>query len=56
MHRVFANEGGFEDKELRTIQSTIKRGAYEEPSPSEPTGETSAKETPAARAKQEKAA
>ena len=56
MHRVFANEGGFEDKELRAIQSTIKRGAYEEPSPSEPTGEASAEESPAARARQEKAA
>lgn len=56
MHRVFASEGGFEDKELRTIRSTIKRGAYEEPSPSEPTREASVKETPAADAKQEKAA
>lgn len=32
MHRVFGNEGGFEDRELRMIQSALKQRTRREPS------------------------
>lgn len=55
MHKVFGNERGFEDKELRTIQSTIKHRTVGEPPLLEPE-EASGRERPSARAKQEEAA
>jgi hypothetical protein len=56
MHKIFGSEGGFQDKELRIIQSTSKRGVHdEEPSLPEPR-EASTQSTPSAHAGQEKAA
>jgi hypothetical protein len=55
MHRVFAGEGGFEDKELRTMQSTSKRGPHEDPSRPEPR-EGSVQRSPSVPADKEKAA
>lgn len=56
MHRIFGSEGGFQDEELRTIQSTSKRGAHdEEPSLPEPR-EASTQSSPSAHTSREKAA
>lgn len=55
MHRVFAGEWGFEDKELRTIQSTSKRGAHLDPVLPEPQ-EASIDTSPSAHTNQDKAA
>ena len=55
MQRVFASEGGFQDKELRTIQSTSKRGPHAEAPLPEPR-EVSTQGTPSVDASREKAA
>lgn len=55
MHRVFGNEMGFEDKELRIIQSSIKQRSPRDASLPEPK-DASGRRAPSARAKREKAA
>ncbi|MFQ5846060.1 MAG: hypothetical protein ACE5IQ_00125 [Candidatus Methylomirabilales bacterium] len=55
MHRVFRNEGGFGDRELRTIQSSLKRRARREPSVPE-AAKSSTQKNPSARAKHKEAA
>lgn len=56
MRRVFASEWGFEDKELRTIQATSKRGAPQ-PDPAVPEPHEASREaSPSAQANQDRAA
>jgi hypothetical protein len=56
MYRIFGSEGGFQDKELRTMQSTSKRGAHDEEASLPEPRETSTQSSPSADTSREKAA
>ena len=55
MHKVFGNEGGFGDRELRIIRSALKQRAHWEPSLTGP-NKKSARGAPLPRRKRDKAA
>jgi len=55
MHKVFGNEGGFADRELRIIRSALKQRTHRESSLPEP-NKSSAPGGPSPRPKRDKAA
>jgi len=55
MHKVFGNEGGYGDRELRIIRSALKQRAHWEPSLTGP-NKKFARGAPVPRRKRDKAA